>query len=101
MQNRFSVTGSNTTAAALAPSPSAAANLSLVQTVNGPVSASPISSPFIAGDALQSYKNVTFNYTQCYSNAPSIRVVIQSQTVSISISFSCPCVHLLYTACDA
>lgn len=66
---------------ATAPSPSMMANSAEVETGNGVlVGGTPFASAFTEGNAIQTFENVTFNYTQCYSGTPTIRVVLQPQT---------------------
>lgn len=66
---------------ASAPGPVIAANATSVQTPGRSVKGTMVTTPFTGHSSVEEYSNVTFNYTQCYSNAPTIRVVIQSQTV--------------------
>jgi hypothetical protein len=57
------------------------ANSTGVKAGNGTlVSGTPFASPFTQGNAIQTFENVTFNYSQCYSGSPTIRVVVQPQT---------------------
>ena len=54
---------------------------------SGGVYGTNFTTPFLEGAALQAFKNATFNFTQCYSNAPTISVTLQSQLVRFSL---CP-----------
>lgn len=39
------------------------------------------STPYLQGSILQAFNNFTFNYSECYSDSPSIRVTLQNQAV--------------------
>jgi len=68
---------------AFAPSPSVNADSTGVKLADGvSVSGTPFTSGFTGSDVIQSFSNVTFNYSQCYSGTPTIRVVVQPQTVT-------------------
>ena len=48
--------------------------------------------PFLEG-TLQAFNNATFNFTQCYSNAPTISVTLKSQLVRFFRCLSGPHNH--------
>lgn len=75
---RMLQTGTNRTVPA--PSPSVRANSTAVKTANGVlINGTPVSTPFTEGSTIQAFGNVTFNYSQCYSETPIIHVVVQPQ----------------------